>query len=352
MSAISFREWEVWKNDTFFASPATLQGQFGLSIVPSLMARQTVEFILGLIERIRLGTSAPPAPAGMYLSPLIYRRPAGDGQMLMLYKLEPLDTSAWIPSVLATLLDELQTLSLCLDFPLTCHAIEYEVPPGQPSSGKAFVATRKPLVRGLAFEVDERAQAEDNVLHHFDAYATPGDQTVRIASNHYQTGMTLLGLEDQYPGLIDAAFMQFYQACETLLLAAPRETVDDAKKRIAADPRISNGRDLQIIVAHVWKVRHKFFGHRAIAIPQSASDVFQIAKQVLVARWLCRFLIDRHVGAPGLCREMRLYHENNSEEFRGTVSELETAFNIPGGAGENVVIFDASGSGVETYVTR
>lgn len=353
MSVISFREWEVWQNNTYFTSPGVVAGQFVLSITPSLMAKQTVEFIFEQIERIRQGAASPQAPADAYLSPLAFQHSTGPDGVLSLYKVAPLDTEAPIPPVLRTLLDELRALSLCLDFPLTCTRIEYEVPPGEASSGKVFVAMRKPLVRALAFEVDERAAAAQILRQHFADYSAAGGTSVQIASNHYITGMTLLGLEDQYPGLLDAAFMQFYQGCETLLLGAPRERVDDAKKRVAVDPRIPKSRDLQIVIAQVWKVRHRFFGHRGTAVPQVEGEVYQIAKQVLVARWLCRRLIDVYSGiADVFCREMRFYHAGQSEEFRGTVAELEGAFVIPGAAGEKVKIFHAPPRVTEEYVLK
>lgn len=353
MSVIGYREWEVWQNTTYFASPSTLSGQFVFSISPGLMARQTVEFVFEQIEEIRANRTYPSGAVSGYLSPLVHPRPPTPDGSLTLYKVEVFNTADSIPAVLAMLLEELRALSLCVDFPLTCGRVEYDIPPGQVSSGTVFVALRKPLSRGLAFEVHEREAAADNLRNHFSEYASTHDPDALIATNHYLAGLTLLSLEDQSPGLLDGAFMQFYQACETLLLHGPRETVTDAKKRIASDPNVPNQRDMQILVAHVWKVRHSFFGHRGSTVPRTASTVYQIAKQVLVARWLCRRLIDLHTrGADGLCREMRFYQGVRSEEFRGTVPEVETTFAIPGADGERVENFDAGGTVIETYVMR
>lgn len=350
MSVIGFREWELWQNSTYFARPLTLRGQFVVWISPALMAQQTIEFVFERIEDLRRGGPPPTGPAAAYVSLSAYPRPTAADGSLALYKVAPLATGDPIEPVVTEILEELRVISLCLDFPLTCNRIEYEIPPISPEAGIVLVAARRPLSRGLAFEVDERGIAGQNLWQHSTAYGYAGDRDAEVAAEHYLTGLTLLGLEDQFAGLVDAAFMQFYQGCESLLLRGPRETVTDAKKRLAADPNVSDSRSLQIVVAHVWKARHKFFGHRGTVVPRTASGVFGIAKQVLVARWLCRRLLDMRAGVPrGLCREMRLYHEWTSEEFRGTVAELEAAFALPGTAGEPVEIFDAGGSVVEIY---
>jgi hypothetical protein len=317
------------------------------------MAQQSVEFVFEHIDEMRRTNSTASGPAATYLSPLIHRRLGTTNESLALYKYAQLDTGLPIEPILAVLLEELRALSMCIDFPLTCNRIEYEIPPGQVNSGTVFIASRKSIGRGFAFEADERETASENLMNRFAAYLLLNDHDGSVAAQHYLTGLTLLNLEDQFPGLIDAAFMQFYQGCETLLLRQPRETVTQAKKRVAADSSIPNAREIQIIVAHVWKIRHGFFGHRALSVPSTADEVYQVAKQVLVARWLCRRLIDFRVrSANGLCREMRLYHRQRSEEFRGTIGELETTFMIPGAAGESVEIFNASGSVIETYVLK
>jgi hypothetical protein len=242
-------------------------------------------------------------------------------------------------------------LGRCVDFPLTCNNIEFEIPPGQANTGKVFVAVRAPLGRGLGFEVEERGAAATNLKNHSGAYRTITDPVVTRAADHYLTGLTLLGLEDSFSGLLDAAFMQFYQGCETLLLQAQRETVNDANKRIAANPLVSNPMDLQVIVAHVWKARHNYFGHRSGTTLQTSDEVFQVAKQVLVARWLCRLMIDLQIGPTTfLCREMRFYHRDTSEGYMGTLAELETTFRLPGVTGERIQVFDQTGSVVYVYL--
>jgi hypothetical protein len=78
MSSITLREWEVWTNDTFFATPTTLRGQFGFSIQPIRMANQTVEFIFEVIERMRARSATVTGTASFYLLPLAY--PSADAR--------------------------------------------------------------------------------------------------------------------------------------------------------------------------------------------------------------------------------------------------------------------------------
>lgn len=67
----------------------------------------------------------------------------------------------------------------------------------------------------MAFEINERYTAQQKLLAALN-YCKPATPELKVAIQHYLTGMTLLGLEDQLPGLTDAAFMQFFQGCEAL----------------------------------------------------------------------------------------------------------------------------------------
>ena len=322
MSVIGFREWEIWQNSTYFSTSATLHGQYSFSITPSLMAQQTIDFLYEQVEQVRLGQLSTGTAASAYLSPLMHH----DGTMTI-HKVSTFSTSSNIGQKIATLLEELRALSLYLDFSLTCNSIEYSIPPGHVDSGKVFWAARRSMIRGLAFEVGERSAASENLCVHFDDYNDQTKTDVQIAAEHYNNGMTLLGLEDRFTGLLDAAFMQFYQGCEAM--CGYNHKVTAARKFLASNMGASNSKDISKVLEHVWKVRNKYFAHRGQVALLNANDVYQVAKQVLVARWLCRRLIDARIGTAGLCREMRLYHGGSSEEFRGDVQELDTTFKIP-----------------------
>ncbi len=59
-------------------------------------------------------------------------------------------------------------------------------------------------------------------------------------------------------GLIDAAFMQFYQACE--LLCRDKDGRMKQSKKFIAKLEPKDSRDLQIIAHQVWRVRNKISG--------------------------------------------------------------------------------------------
>lgn len=225
-------------------------------------------------------------------------------------------------------LDDLAAISLCLDFPLTCNEIRFIVPPGQPVHGEVFIATRKQIGRGMAFEIEERGSASSRLSNDFENFKnlTPPQKS---AQKHYLNGLTLLGLEDQFSGLIDAAFMQFYQACE--ILCGENYKLKEVKKYIAKH-YTDESRNLQIIAHHVWQIRHKYFGHGNVANHivniEDMNKTFNVAKQVLVVRWLCKRLLDLSTNSSPLVREMRLYHGSGSVYFFGQEESISQEFYI------------------------
>lgn len=326
MSAIGFRNWEIWQNWDYFKIGRPVQGHFMLYVSNFLMAEQTVGFVRELSDRWRQQGKALSDGAGGFFDFSNYYPPSQQGDLLVISKFESWDTSSDIQGKIDQLLQELQALSMCLDYPLACVRIEYWLLPGQAETGKILQAVRRPIVRGVAFEVDERGAAERKIEQDFQKYGDQSDSDLQITIGHYLTGMTLLSLEDSYSGLIDAAFMQFYQACEVL---AGRNWKLAQVKQWLADNSPANDQALQVTVDHVWYVRHNFFGHAGQNWRTSSYSVYQIAKQVLVARWLARRLIEARVGSSDvLCREVRLYDGARSDEFRGTLQELETSFKI------------------------
>jgi len=166
--------------------------------------------------------------------------------------------------------------------------------------------------------------------------------------------MGLLAMEDALPGLIDAAYMQFYQSIEALTGAC---ALDDAKKAIAA-LGLNDSATLQAICHQVFLVRHKYFGHgnetdfHEIA-DQGMAEATRVARQVLVARWLCKTLIDAQSPSKvSLVREMRIYGPEGSSEFRGQIAELEGMFwvNFGQSTGKaNCKMYDATGASAPAY---
>jgi|GEM_PF-2159326 len=335
MSIIAYREWEIWQNTSFFKTPNIIRGYYIFHLTPSLMLEQTIQFLHEKTDLSR--TTIDPRIKG-YFFPFDY-------STNVLQKSDDFDTSKPINDIINEKLHEIQVLSLCLDFPINCNAIEFFIP----LKAKVFFANRKNIGRGLGFEVEERESATRKLITDYQ-YFHEAPENISAAQKHYLSGLTLLSLEDTYPGLIDAAFMQFYQGCE--ILCGSNYELKEAKKNIGKILNI-NSELLQIVIHHVWQIRHNYFGHgnklNHLFTSDDSEHTYQIAKQVLVARWLCKTLLDLHTPSKEkLIREMRFYHNDFSEEFRGTIEELETNFKV-GYDYRNIPIFDQSGKQISIY---
>lgn len=354
MSGIGYRDWEVWINRDYFGAREIHQGHFELKMSNVLMVKQTIEFLYEKAEAVRREQfNASSFSIDSFLHPLAFAAATDEG--LILRKYEPLESDeTLLIEKIAQVLHELEALSVCVDIPLSCSELRYIIPSGIHNSGVVFFAGRKPFGRGLAFELEERDLASRKLQQDYDYLLSQNvpDKLV-VAGKHYLAGLTLLGLEDTVPGLIDAAFMQFYVACE--ILTGGSSERKKAKRYVAAQP---NGphREIQVIIHHVWQVRDEYFGHgnigKSLPLSKSTSAAFQIAKQVLVARWLCRRLRDLHFPSGlFLAREMRLNSGASSEAFSGTVQELESQFKIDYDF-RRVEIFDRGGKRLEDYVLQ
>lgn len=335
LSIIAYREWEVWQNTSFFKTPNIISGYYIFHLTPSLMLEQTIQFLHEKTDLSR--TTIDPRIKG-YFFPL-------DHSTNVLQKLDDFDTTKDINDIINEKLQEIKTLSLCLDFPINCNAIEFFIP----MKAKVFFANRKNIGRGLGFEIEERGLAIQKLVTDYK-YFHEAPESISAAQKHYLSGLTLLSLEDMYPGLIDAAFMQFYQGCE--ILCGSNYKLEKAKKHIA---KLYNTHSelLQIVIHHIWQVRHSYFGHgnnlNHLFTSNDSAHTYQIAKQVLVARWLCKTLLDlQSPSKTSLIREMRFYKDDSSEEYRGTIEELEKSFKVDYDY-RNIPIFDEFANKISNY---
>jgi hypothetical protein len=243
----------------------------------------------------------------------------------------------------------LDSLSLCVDSTLSCNKIVFN----SHHYGTLLMANRRPIGRGVSFEVEERGQAKKKIQLDNIYFYSNIDNCFRVGRNHYLTGL-LLGLEDQVPGLIDAAFMQFYQGCEALC-RDPKGKIENSNKYIASC-NLLNGRELQIIAHHVWRVRHKYFGHGDVSYNILANsnleNTTQVAKQVLVARYLCKQLLEiKSPSGEVLIREMGLFSNVYSGEFVGDISQLENDFRVDYDS-RDVKIYNSQGDCQEKYTIK
>src|SRR5260370_20706109 len=114
------------------------------------MAQHTVQCVYEKIDSIRSGEPQVNNQAKDYFS-LHHWTP----QELILQKVSSLSSKDDFPTRIIEILHELDALSMCLDFPLTCNRIEFFVPPVQSLAGMVLAATRRSLSRGVSFEVEE-----------------------------------------------------------------------------------------------------------------------------------------------------------------------------------------------------
>jgi hypothetical protein len=346
MSAIGFREWGVWTNQDFFGNETEVIGVAYLKITPSLRAEQTVGLIYEKIESIRQGRAQQFNDQRLknYFD-LTWITPTNE---LVIQKAASFVTRyESIQTFINEALNELESLSLCLDFPLTCNELKFALPARHSPQDAIFTASRKSIGRAMGFRIEERSSASIRLANDFNGFMNLSNLQ-RVATRHYLNGLTLLGLEDQYSGLIDAAFMQFYLACE--VLCGEHHKLEEAKKHIAAT-YTDESKNLQLIAHHIWQIRHEYFGHgnvnNNITNLASADDTFNAAKQVLVARWLCKHLLDLNTNSTPLVTEMWLFHKNRAVNFNGTAEHLISEF-YTGYDYKNVKVVNKYGAMIET----
>lgn len=343
MSALSYRSWDIWLNTSFFKDGDTYQGYYECTILDTLMIRQTVEFLVEAYEvRNRVFTNITrPTPE------IIKQITTTEEGQLCVRLYEPLDASQAPDLAIESIQKFIEAISMAVDAPLTCPKIRFI----SHQYGPLMVANRRSIGRGFAFRLEERGLAAEKIQQDFSFYQGDGDNNDIVGRRHYMTGMQLLSLEDQIAGLIDAAFMQFYQGCEALC-RDPKGRLEESQKYIASK-KPSDSRELQIIAHQVWRVRNKYFGHGDVSSNLYANLTAQhaeaVAKQVLIARYLCRRLID--ISAPSsksLAREMGIFFGSYSGNFTGQLTQLKNEFKVQF---DQLIskIYDENGLMIERY---
>lgn len=227
---------------------------------------------------------------------------------------------------LSLIYDLVRELELHTDVNLTVARISYLADAGSGPKVPLLIAERQPIARGIGFEIEERGIAAASL----GASHLSLTDKANMAQNYYSSGLSLMALEDQISGLIDAAFMQFYLAVETILGAHEQGKAIDNGKTLYAGAFVPA---IESAVKHVYLARHRFFGHAHVRWRKGQLDkdvAFSIAKQALVARWCARALIALETGADLVHREMRLYSDHGrSVEFNGDSTLLVGEFALP-----------------------
>lgn len=344
MSIINIRDWEIWTNYRIFKNDENYQGYYECSIAPTLMAHQTVEFLAEKFEIRRdniINVSEPPID-------IIKSSTTSEEGMLAIRIYDTYNSAIAVEENIADILKCINSISLCVDFSFICQKIRFI----SNDHGKLFIANRMRIGRGMAFEIEERGQSSKKLQSDYIFYKNSMDDYLEAATRHYLTGLKLLSLEDEVSGLIDAAFMQFYQACELLCMDSAGRLKQS--KIYIASLNAPDGRELQIIAHHIWRVRNKYFGHGDLDYNVLANtnieSAIKVAKQVYVARYLCKKLIDlKSPSKEVLLREMMFFSGGaNSGNFRGTINELETNFKVDFDRRKSD-IFSSTGAKIEEY---
>lgn len=261
---------------------------------------------------------------------------------------EALNTAEDLGNTIESVRRFIDSVALAIDAPLSCYSIRFI----SHHHGNILQANRRSIGRGVGFEVEERGIATAKVRADLAFYQDDSDHHAVVGRRHYMAGMQLLALEDQIAGLLDAAFMQFYQGCEVLCRDS-KGALEPSKKYIAAQA-LSDSRELQIIAHQVWAVRHKYFGHGDVQhnlyANKNREQAAQVARQVLVARYLCRRLVDLKApsGTP-LAREMGFFFGSYSGDFTGQVNQLLDGFKVPFEK-PNCKTFDAHGNDDQLFI--
>lgn len=320
MSSLNYREWDIFINEQVKAAGKICSGFYACYVPLFAMATQTIGL---LTEGFEFHTTGPVRLSGESFE----RVQTQTGSLIPIKVFGQYDPTKNTKEQIDAISDYLNALATCIDFPLPLLQVQFI----DAHQGIVMHAARKAFGRGIGLEIDERTAISEKIctdFHKIRTYLGSDSSPEKVAIRHYLTGMTLLSLEDQAPGLIDAAYMQFYQGIEAQLKT---HELKKAKIAIAQQKNIDT-RTTQIICHQVFSVRHKYFGHadefNFHEISDSgALDAFRLAKQCLVARWLCRLLIDQATDSQNLLkREMRFYGAGRSDVFFGTLQEVESNF--------------------------
>lgn len=278
MTIASIRKFNYWYNSVA-NQISPLDGSFIINIAPTLMAKQSIEFIN---EQVRSAITDMKFREGMDLDILAFF----DG--VYLFKLSPEnDQLFWKKhfnssnELLKFDFEELQKaitkLELYLDIKFLIQKISYSMKIGG-NLQEILILNKDKLTRGYSFEIDERNDVitslkKSNKLSKISS-------KLFLAQLYYSTAMAILNVEDNILGSLDSAFIQLFLAIETIL-----ETHEQNKARNNIMKKYNNS-ELKTIVDHLFITRHRYFMHAMPSDSKTQGAIndakisFEIAKQV------------------------------------------------------------------------
>jgi hypothetical protein len=318
MSSFPIRPLEIWRS-SLAQEIVPIRGVFEFEVLDSSMVMQTLDFL----REWRPDAVQPSGEMEGFISAMGHYQPA---QNRLWYRMDFENSDELFNFEPLKLYRLVRNLEIFADINFTINTINYLANVGGIPRQLLMSIRRRPIARGVAFEVGERGEVRSSLL----AGDLSISDKIELAQQHYSTAMTLLAAEDQLSGLLDGAFMQFYLAIETILEEHVKE-----KALQKGGELFGNGfdSDLKAIVDHVYVARHRFFGHAHHKWRKGMYDpeiAFQIAKQTLVARWCARQLIALGLGRDLVHREVRFYPNLlSSIEFNGNAAALQSEFILP-----------------------
>lgn len=321
MSTFSARNLEIWKS-SLGKELTPLDGVFAIEVKPSLMVSQSIQYLKELSN-----SSAQNLLLKRFINGMKWWD-QNRHQNIIFWHYNFKNKQEFGDFTPEVIIEELEQLELNLDISLFWNQITYLGEFGRGPEKPLIQIVRNNLIRAMAFEVEERGK----VTKALNENPIKLSIKAKIALSHYKTGMALLTEEDKLPGLIDGAFMQFYQAIEVL-------TEEHSNKN---DKAIKKGESLygkdfpSEVLRHIFKARNIYFAHSKSSnaeikkAQKNLNTAFDIAKQVLVVRWCAKKLLSIETGVDLVIREMRLYPSlKQSIYFSGRLEELKGDFALP-----------------------
>ncbi len=319
MSSFPSRTLETWKS-SLAETIGEISGVFCFHLYPSIMVSQTCQFLFE-----NQGSTVKNAHfINGFIVGMRYYNPT---KPLDLYWCKNFSSAEQLFNFDYDILSQaIRQLELHTDINLYFNQITYLADTGTGPNTPLMIIKRVPFRRGVAFEDEERGLVNISISQgDFDT-----SDKIKVAQQHYSTGMGLLSGEDALTGLIDAAFMQFYLCLEALL-----ENHEEKKAIKFASSTYGKKVDSNLIqiIEHVYLARHRFFGHAHPKYLKGILDsdtAFDIAKQTLVARWAARNILELELGRKLVKREIRLYSApNHSVYFNGDATLIKGEFKLP-----------------------
>ncbi|MFV8248091.1 hypothetical protein [Bdellovibrio bacteriovorus] len=334
MSSGRKRIWEVWKSNAKFNSE--IHGEFRIELTRFPMVAQSLEYL----HEFAKSTAAHFPNLDADLLPFIqamqnWRMPKGGEPLFLHYRhtfhsVTEFENANILIEKIDTSVDKLEMI---LDISFNVRSIAYLADKGAGPNKSILHAVPIKYQYGVGFEIEERAQIAPVLIHS----SKIDFESHRVALNHYQTGMTNFLLGDDFPGLIDAAFMQFYLCVEAILEASGEGEAIKNSRKMFKEPVSEE------LIKDLYRVRSQFFGHVDPTKPEIIRALddevtsFEIQKQVLVAKWLARDLLCRITGCLSNNRKTRLYSDlGESVDFSGDISLLQSDFKPPSSKKEKI----------------